>query len=91
MITYNFHNAKTEPPSKDGLYLCITNYHNHPYYRLCQWANDLYKVDSYYFENKRGVHGWYDYDSEAGYYVCGYVAAWAELPEIPEEIVKGEQ
>lgn len=45
------------------------------------YASDLYKVDDYDFYAKKGKAGWYDYDSEWGYYSRDDVVAWMPLPE----------
>lgn len=65
----------TEPPKKNGKYLVwwcdevdIANY-----------TDNLYKVDGYDFEDKKRA-GWYEYDSEYGYFELNNVKAWQELP-----------
>ena len=69
----------TGNPPKNGRYLvtlcCRVD--------ILNWANDLYKVDEYDFAFDKGKSGWYNYDSEYGYYDIKYdkPIAWAELPE----------
>lgn len=43
------------------------------------FAKDLHKVDSFDFPKHKS--GWYDYDSEYGYYEDTNVIAWMFLPE----------
>lgn len=83
----DFHNAITDPPKKDGKYLVIYKFFisSDSTYSIAHWANNLYKVDKWDFNRKRGKAGWYDYDSEYGYFERDHIVAWAELPEIPEE------
>lgn len=51
------------------------------YVGIMYYAPDLYRVDKYDFCNKKGKAGWYDYDSECGYYSRDDVIAWMPLPE----------
>lgn len=48
---------------------------------ILSFAKDLYKVDEYDFWDKKGVSGWFDYDSEYGYIEIDGVIAWMPLPE----------
>lgn len=75
-------NYKMIKPTKNGDYLCLMK---GKYYKLLAWANNLYFVDDYAFEQCKNKPGWYAYDSEVGYYECNDVLAWTTLPEIPEE------
>ena len=45
------------------------------------FAKDLYSVDEFDFYNKKRKSGWYDYDSEYGYWEDEKVIAWMPLPE----------
>jgi hypothetical protein len=47
---------------------------------MMSFAKDLHKVDEFDFPNKH-KSGWYDYDSEYGYWECTTVIAWMPLPE----------
>lgn len=75
--------AENELPKKDGQYLCLVKMFNYIGYRILSFAKDLSKVDKYDFENKH-KSGFYDYDSEMGYYEYGDVIFWMELPELPK-------
>ena len=77
-----WNNNKLDKPKKNGSYLCIMKGR---YLALLGWANNLYFVDDWNFEKYKNKPGWYDYDSEAGYFRRTDVVAWMELPEIPEE------
>lgn len=66
----------TELPKKDGRYLIW----QHSQVEIAWYADNLYTVDDYNFEDKKGCSGWYKYDSEYGYYELDDVKAWQELP-----------
>ena len=83
-----WHDAKTDPPTKDGEYMTYTrtNY-GRGMYGFILWTRDLYKVDDYAFyhlRRKKDRSGWYDFDDEYGI-VTADVDYWAERPEPPEE------
>ena len=83
-----WHDAKTDPPTKDGEYLTFsrTNY-NDGIYRCISWTKDLYKLDDYEFydlRRKKDRSGWYDYDGEYGILTVD-VDYWTERPEPPED------
>lgn len=79
---------KTGYPPKNGQYLVTVRYYiNDVVYnkiQLVKYANNLSKVDKYDFDFNTNP-GWYDYDSEYGYYPVGNVVAWMELPEAYKE------
>ena len=80
-------------PEEDGEYLVTVkptfkNMRN--YIKHCDFALNLYLVDEYDFVNKKGVAGFYKYDSEYGYYEVTEVIAWCELPE-PYKMCGGEE
>ena len=71
-------------PEEDGEYLVtvkpmLKSMRN--YIRHCDFARNLYLVDEYDFVDKKGVAGFYKYDSEYGYYEMTEVIAWMPLPE----------
>ena len=51
------------------------------YVGIMCYALDLYRVDEYDFCTKKGKAGWYEYDSEWGYYSRDDIVAWMPLPE----------
>ncbi len=48
---------------------------------ILYYAEDLYKIDEFDFNDKQGVSGWYNYDGEWGYYEVDNVVAWLPLPK----------
>lgn len=88
----NWVSCKDKLPEKDGKYLTtekcpIMNYPG----TLCirNFTNTLSKVDSSVFGRRRKA-GWYDYDSEYGYYGVSDVIAWQELPKPYKETEDAE-
>ena len=78
-----------EPPEKDGRYFVavMPNFFSKPpeYYRsIASFTHNLEEVDDYDFRGKNRA-GWYDYDSEYGYYELERVAYWMSLPKLPGE------
>lgn len=78
-----------EPPEKDGRYFVavMPNFFSKPpeYYRsIASFTHNLEEVDDYDFRGKNRA-GWYDYDSEYGYYELERVAYWMLLPKLPGE------
>ena len=70
-------------PEENGDYL-VTIKLNIYVSNICSvigYANDLYKVDEYDFHDKKGVSGWFFYDSEYGFGEETNVIAWMPLPE----------
>ena len=68
-------------PEKNGDYLCCSS---GMAIITCGFANDIYKVDEWDFCDYKGKskkRGFYDYDSEYGYYEVDDVVAWMPLPE----------
>ena len=69
-------------PDKNGKYL-VTRYGNILGSSVCIlcYAENLYNIDSFDFNKKKGKSGWYDYDSECGHFSRDDVIAWMPLPE----------
>lgn len=80
--------VKDRLPEKNGKYLVIVGSSFGTYIRLAGYRHDLFKLDNYDF--KKGDSGFFDYDSEFGYYKVDKVLAWMELPEIPEKYLRKE-
>lgn len=72
--------VKEKLPKKNGKYLCCCG---NKYIRLLGFARSLYSVDRYTFANEHRS-GFYDYDSEYGYYEWSGVTHWMPLPELPK-------
>lgn len=77
-----WNNYKLDKPKKNGEYICIMRGR---YIKILGWANNLYFVDDWSFEKCKNKPGWYDYDSEVGYFEIKDVVAWMPVPIIPEE------
>lgn len=75
---------KTGYPPKNGKYLVTINYTDRSVLQIVRYTNNLSKVDKYDFKGDTNP-GWYDYDSEYGYYPVYDVVAWMELPEAYKE------
>lgn len=69
-------------PDENGKYLAVYDCFQCKLIKVLYFANDLYFVDEYAF---RGEHrpGWYDSDSEFGYFERIDVTHWMPLPELP--------
>lgn len=66
-------------PKQSERYLAQTSYNS-----MCVlgYAKNLYEVDKFDFCDDKGKSGWYDYDSEYGYYEIDDVVAWMPLPKL---------
>lgn len=68
------------PKEDKQQYLCaIVSTTSQPYYKICRWAKDLYKVDDYDFRDKKGKSGFYSYDGEWGFCEESDIFAWCEI------------
>lgn len=77
--------AKTNPPSKNGRYLCVIDYGwGPPSQGVLSYTKNLESVDDIDFEGRKRP-GWYYYDSEYGYLENDNVSHWMPLPELPSE------
>lgn len=76
----NWIDAKTNPPKEQGKYLCAVE---SGYHQICGYALNLEKVDEYDFYRQK-QSGWYQYDSEWGYFERDDVTHYMPLPELPE-------
>lgn len=59
---------------------CIVTFKD-GYVDTMYYAPDLYKVDEFDFCTKKGKAGWYNCDSEWGYYSREDIIAWMPLPK----------
>lgn len=68
-------------PDKIGEYLVTqkTSFSDYVYRSIAGYALNLHDVDEYDFADKKRA-GWYEYDSEWGYYEIDGVIAWMSLP-----------
>ena len=72
----------SKPPKKDGKYLVTIHYINitRDTIETVNYSKNLYKVNEYDFYDRKRA-GWYNYDSEYGYYEVDSVIAWMPLPK----------
>lgn len=68
-------------PEEEKQYLCVIETYRGLYYKICRYAKDLYSVDEYDFLRKKGVGGFYMYDSPYGYVEINDIIAWMPIPE----------
>ena len=54
---------------------------SYSYCEIASYSNNLYNVDEFDFYDKKNTSGFYNYDSEYGYYENTDVIAWMPLPE----------
>jgi len=75
---------------EDGTYLVTLEsfFGGKPRIDIRSFTNDLNKVDEFDFPEQK--LGWYDYDSEYGYWEDTRVIAWMPLPE-PYEPQESEE
>jgi len=67
----------------DGKYLVTRgDVIGRPMIGIRYFNKDLSKVDDFDFVDKKGISGWYEYDSEYGWYIDDKVIAWMPLPEL---------
>lgn len=72
-------------PEEETQYLCVRKTCRTPYYEICRYVKDLYKVDEYDFIHKKDTNGFYIYDSEYGYLSADDVIAWMPITEYEGE------
>ena len=73
--------TKDQLPTENGDYLVTKDSFGVRYIASVSWANDLNKLDKYDFpvEDYKGVSGFFDYDSESGYYEVSNAVAWCKV------------
>lgn len=67
-----------KPTDEGKYYLVYKKFGNIGVYTLAQYANDLYNVDNFEFDDKKGKNGFYYFDNDHGYLTtdCMY---WSEI------------
>ena len=74
-------------PDENGKYLTVFTLNTippSPVIEVSCYAKDLYKIDKYDFHDKKRKHGFYQYDSECGYFEMSDISHWMPLPEPPK-------
>ena len=70
----------SKPPEINGRYLVSMRYLTHDTVETASYSTDLHKVDKWDFPKHEA--GWYNYDSEYGYYkIENVIVAYMPLPE----------
>lgn len=83
---FEWTSVKDKLPKENGDYLCCCE---DKYICIYSFAKNLSKIDKYDFHGKR-KSGWYDYDSDWGYYEISSVTHWMPLPELPKEVKQND-
>lgn len=68
-------------PDKNGAYLVTIENCIGRHIEVLDYANDLYRIDKFDFNDKKGVPGWYFFDGEWGCIDVEDVTAWMPLPQ----------
>ena len=77
--------VKDRLPEKNGNYLVVEKMFNTgETIRIRRFAQSLEDIDDYDFNGEHRP-GWYDYDSECGFFEIVQVTHWMKLPKSPEE------
>ncbi len=76
--------VKDRLPEKDGEYLVRLQ---HGGMKVMGFTHDMRKIDDYQFRHKQP--GWYEYDSECGFWKRDDITHYMQLPEPPEEESNG--
>ena len=80
--------VKDKLPEKDEQYLVYKvykgpNFNEFGLQEVCGFATNLKDIDDEWFTKKRA--GFYEYDSEVGFYEPAGITHWMPLPEPPKE------
>ena len=71
-------------PNKNGQYLVVYKYFDYRSIGVVHFSTNLNKVDKYIFNTEKRP-GWYESDSEVGYFERTGITHWAELPGMPSD------
>ena len=77
-------NVKDRLPNKNGEYIVVYQCFKYRLIRVFRFALNLHEVDEFNFPDENRP-GWYDDDSEVGYFEIDGVTHWAELPKLPTD------
>lgn len=76
--------SERQPTEKD-IYLVVYDVLGFHVYETCRWTPNLHDIDKYDFPKYEYNHsGFYEYDSECGYYEIKPIA-WQPIEEYVEE------
>ena len=72
-------------PDKDGEYLVVKSIMGmYNKIDVCAFTLNLHEADEFDFPDEDRP-GWYEYDSETGYFEWTGITHWSELPELPTD------
>lgn len=83
--------TSTQLPKKDGEYLVSMEAHftgTFAYVDIAHFTKDLYAVNDYEFQDKKGIAGFYKHSSEWGEDYEVKPTSWQPLPEPYKEVIK---
>lgn len=69
-------------PKYKGDYLCVLDTWGHKYVHVCGFTKNLEKFDNVDFAGKKHA-GFYNYDSEYGFFERDNVTHWMPIPALP--------
>ena len=76
-------------PDKDGDYLVVRSIMGmFNIINVCAFTMNLHEIDEFDFPDEERP-GWYEHDSETGYFEWTGITHWAELPKMPDDIAEG--
>ncbi len=76
--------VKDRLPEKKDSYLVVEDLFGDKIEKICGFTKNLSDVSFVDFDGNTNP-GWYDYDSEYGYFEVQNVTHWMPLPEPPKE------
>lgn len=90
-MTVNWTKCTERLPEKGGEYLVVKSIMGvYNKIDVCGFSLNLHETDEFDFPDEDRP-GWYEHDSETGYFEWTGILYWAELPEMPDEVKKDEQ
>ena len=78
----NWTDVNSQIPKYDGEYLCVLNAFGHKYIHVCSFTKKMEKIEDLRLRGEKGA-GFYEYDSEYGYFKRNSVTHWMRLPALP--------
>lgn len=74
--------VKDRLPNENGIYLVVKQWNLRRTVSTCDFTLNLHELDDWAFPDEKRP-GWYNYDSDEGFYEVKNVTHWAKLPEPP--------
>lgn len=86
---YRWHDLRrnrTDLPEEEGdVLIAQLFFDNFPVFKVSSYTKDLYNVSELDFEDRKGIGGFFNYDSEYGYYEEINVVGWKHLKPFEED------